>query len=92
MKMPKGPFCQSCAMPMHKPEQFGTEAGGEASQDYCCHCRQDGKFTAPDITMQQMQDKVASMLKGIPPAEARKIADSFIPKLKRWRNRRADNG
>jgi len=82
MKMPRGLFCQSCAMPMQEPRQFGTEAGGKASKDYCCYCFQGGKFTAPDITMQEMQDKLASMLKGIPPAEARKIADSFIPKLK----------
>jgi len=25
---PQGPFCQSCAMPMHQPEHFGKEADG----------------------------------------------------------------
>lgn len=28
-----GPFCQSCGMPMVKPE------------DYCNHCFQNGEFT-----------------------------------------------
>jgi len=37
--------CQSCAMPMKKADDFGTEKGGNASVDYCCHCYKDGDFT-----------------------------------------------
>ena len=37
--------CQSCYMPLAKPEDFGTEAGGSPSQDYCCHCYKGGGFT-----------------------------------------------
>ena len=37
--------CQSCAMPMKKAEDFGTEKGGGTSEDYCCHCYKDGEFT-----------------------------------------------
>jgi len=37
--------CQSCAMPMKKAEDFGTEKGGSPSADYCCHCYKDGEFT-----------------------------------------------
>ena len=37
--------CQSCYMPMNKPEDFGKEADGSPSDDYCVHCYQDGDFT-----------------------------------------------
>ncbi len=32
---PQGPFCQSCAMPMAKPQNFGTNADGIQNQEYC---------------------------------------------------------
>ena len=28
-------FCQSCAMPLENPEDFGTESCGAKSADYC---------------------------------------------------------
>ena len=55
-------FCQSCAMPMSKKEDFGTEADGSLSQEYCVYCYQKGKFTNPNITMEEM---LAIGLKGI---------------------------
>ena len=39
-------YCQSCHMPMTKPEEFGTETGGNPSRDYCSNCYSDGTFTA----------------------------------------------
>ena len=39
-------FCQSCAMPMDQPALHGTNADGTLSEDYCCYCYKDGKFTA----------------------------------------------
>jgi hypothetical protein len=84
---PKGPYCQSCAMPLSKPEKFGTNADGSKNGDYCHFCFQNGTFTDPDITMEQMISKVASLLtkfRGIPEHQARERAQTFIPKLKRW--------
>ena len=53
---PRGPFCQSCAMPMDKPELFGTEAGGARSADYCTYCYQNGKFTEPSPSQEHLLD------------------------------------
>ena len=36
--------CQSCNMPMSSPEDFGKEADGNQSPDYCVHCYQNGDF------------------------------------------------
>ena len=48
-EQPKGPFCQSCAMPLEHPEDFGTAKGGAHVTDYCRYCYVDGAFTNPTI-------------------------------------------
>lgn len=58
------PICQSCGMPLSKPEDFGTNADGSESKEYCGFCFQNGRFTE---------------------AEAKRMAEASIPKLKRWR-------
>ena len=35
-------LCQSCSTPLTKLEDFGTEADGSKSMDYCCSCYNDG--------------------------------------------------
>lgn len=79
--------CQSCGMPMKRDESGGgTEADGKKSRSYCSHCYQDGKFTYPDLTMEQMRVRVQGKLKehGMPGFVAR-LLTSNIPKLERWK-------
>lgn len=88
MKQPVGPFCQSCGMPMEKPEDFGTGAQGFRINDYCRYCFQDGAFTEPSITMRQMIDKCVGIMaeRGImPESQAGALMNDAIPNLKRWR-------
>ena len=83
----KGPFCQSCSLPMQKPQDFGTDERGFRVNDYCHYCFQNGKFTSPDMTLQQMIDlSVSGMVKNtnIPEDQARELLTNFIPTLKRW--------
>ncbi|MBI1804745.1 MAG: zinc ribbon domain-containing protein [Ignavibacteriae bacterium] len=79
--------CQSCGMPLSKdPQGGGTEADGSKSTKYCSHCYQHGKFTLPDITMEQMQERVRGKIKeiGLPGFMAGFFVRG-IPKLERWR-------
>ena len=46
-------FCQSCGMPMQTAGDFGTEADGGASVDYCVYCYKNGAFTEA-CTMEEM--------------------------------------
>ena len=66
-------FCQCCGMPMQAAADFGTEADGTASADYCVYCYKGGSFTQ-ECTMEEMirEEAVASMRQ-------------FFPNLKRWR-------
>ena len=86
MFKPKGPFCQSCGMPLSKDEKGGgSEADGTKSALYCSHCYANGKFTAPDMTADQMVQFVQTKLKEmhIPGVLAKRMAKD-IPALKRW--------
>lgn len=76
-------------MPIGKPEDFGTNSDGSKNRDYCKFCFQNGRFTDPNITIAQMIDKVAGFAAQmkIPETQAKEMAKSSIPNLKRWRSR-----
>jgi hypothetical protein len=79
--------CQSCGMPLSRDEQGGgTDADGSKSRVYCSHCYVDGKFTLPDYTVEQMQDRVREKLRefGVP-GFLGWFFTRKIPKLERWR-------
>ena len=86
MFRPKGPFCQSCGMPLSKDEKGGgTEADGSKSMEYCSHCFLNGKYTEPDLTMDQMTGKVLDKMKQMYiPGFVAKSFTKDIPNLKRW--------
>jgi len=80
-------ICQSCGMPMTKPEDFGTNADGSPNQEYCLYCWQSGEFTVkmemPEYI--EMQIKIAVEKLGMGEEKAREMAEKTIPNLKRWK-------
>lgn len=84
---PKGPFCQSCGMPLSKDEKGGgTEASGVTSTEYCSHCYLDGRFTVPNLTAEQMMARVQGKMKEMHiPGFIAKGLTKRIPELKRWK-------
>jgi len=79
--------CQSCGMPLRRDEKGGgTNADGSKSTMYCSHCYDSGKFTFPDLSAAQMQERVKGKLKehGLPSIAAWLLTRN-IPKLGRWR-------
>ncbi len=84
----KAIICQSCGMPMQKDDDFGTNADGTKSGEYCLFCFMDGGFTDEGITMEQKIDKLVEIAMSqmqIPKEKARAMAEEIIPKLGRWR-------
>ena len=84
----RGPFCQSCSMPLTRPEEFGSDTSGYRVNDYCRHCYMGGSFTDPDVTMEQMIDRCVSIMARrniMPEAKARELLDRVMPCMKRWR-------
>ncbi len=91
MFKPKGPFCQSCGMPLSKDKQGGgTEKNGTLSKEYCSHCYQNGSFVHPDLNVHQMIEFVTAKLGEmyIPKFLAGYFTKD-IPSLNRWKNEQA---
>ncbi len=84
----QGPLCQSCAAPLTEEKHFGTEADGSRSEDYCHICYQNGDFTQPEATMEDMRDFVIDFIvkEGhMSQEKARTTMEQVFPTLKRWR-------
>ena len=75
-------------MPLAKENDFGTNANGSKSEEYCFHCYQNGKFLDEGITLQEkIERNVQSAVQiGMSEAEARKLASDILPTLKRWKS------
>ena len=81
-------ICQSCAMPMKKEDDFGTNIDGSKNEDYCCFCLKEGEFLDKGITMDEKIDKLVEIGKsklGLSEEQARTMAEKTIPLLKRWK-------
>lgn len=81
-------FCQSCGMPMTPEYEYGTEADGSRSADYCSYCYQNGAFRG-EMTMEDMIDfcagPMAEHTPGMTKEQAREQMRKFFPMLKRWK-------
>ena len=81
--------CQSCGMPLSKdPAHGGSEADGTKSAKFCSFCYQNGTFTAPDITVQEMQALCIKMMHQNMkmPRPVAWLLTRSIPRLERWRS------
>lgn len=93
----KTTYCQSCGMPLTKPEEQGTEKDGSLNPDYCIYCYREGEFTK-DVSMEDMIDQCMKFLgefnkdsgRKMSPDEARAEMRRNFPLLKRWRRKESD--
>lgn len=79
--------CQSCGMPLGDGF-FGTNADGSFTKEYCKFCFQNGNFVDLTLTVEDMiKLSVKNMTDelGFDEEKAKTLAESFIPKLKRWK-------
>ena len=79
-------FCQSCSMPLEHKNDLGTNADGSLNYEYCKYCYQDGQFTDPELTMEEMIElTVRIMEEKRMPSDLIEQTKEYIPMLKRWR-------
>lgn len=79
-------YCQSCSMPIDQdPKKGGSEKDGSKNGTYCSYCYENGKFSQPDMKLQDMQklcmDEVCE--RGVPKFLAW-VFTRKMHKLKRW--------
>ena len=82
-------FCQSCGMPLAKPEDFSKEADGKPSPDYCQHCYPNGTFANDGETMEEMIELCIPHCRDYYESDEAARADMMekFPHLKRWAKR-----
>jgi methionyl-tRNA synthetase len=80
-------ICQSCGMPLQKPEDFGTNKDMTKNEEYCHYCFEAGKFTDEGISLQEkiVKNIEIAVRMGIPKEKATEMANTVLPKLKRWK-------
>jgi hypothetical protein len=86
--MPDATHCQSCTRPIDGESDFGTEADGTRSRDYCSCCYEHGQFTEPQVRMQQMLDRVIDICAQyhiLPREQAERELPAQFAAMKRWR-------
>ena len=80
--------CQSCGMPLEAAfKNFGTDAGGSPVSEYCMFCYQNGAFTKPTQTVDEMvQSSIDFMTAnlGFERDQATQMSNDVIRGLKRW--------
>lgn len=78
-------ICQSCSMPLYD-HNHGTEVTGALSDRFCSSCYKNGRFTDSDISLEDMEDQVAGILRNKKhwPAMVAKIASRQLVNLERW--------
>lgn len=77
--------CQSCCMLLDDPKLTGTEQDGSSNADYCIYCYSNGKFTNPEITLEEMTAHVIDKMEQLKADEhVIALAVNSLPHLKRW--------
>jgi hypothetical protein len=78
-------FCQSCTLPIDNMEDRGTEKDSSKSDMYCKYCYQNGAFTEPDMTLDQMMGIAETeMKKQNLPENIIQQSMNMLPRLQRW--------
>jgi len=78
--------CQSCGRTKKKhPKNGGTNSDGTKNLMYCSYCYENGAFTQPDITVDEMKALVKGKMKEMGfPGFLAWFFTKGIPKLERW--------
>jgi len=79
--------CQSCSRLIKEESDFGTDSDGKRSSDFCSCCYQNGVFTEPNLTRDEMVARVVGIVienKIMAREVAQKRIPDIIKNLKRW--------
>ena len=68
-------------------KNYGTESDGTPASEYCMFCYQNGAFTSPTQTVDEMVQSSIDFMTGtmeFTPAQATQMSNDVIRTLKRW--------
>ena len=79
--------CQSCGMPIEEG-YFGTNKDGSENKQFCTFCYQNGAFSEPEVTIEDMIERSVSFMTvelNFEEKKARELSQKIIPTLDRWK-------
>lgn len=79
------PTCNSCGMPLEKPEDFGSHQGGETHCVYCVNT--DGTLKSYEEVLQGTVEHLVQF-QGLDHKAAEKMAIDMLQNLPAWKSRR----
>jgi len=82
-------ICQSCSMPMTKPEDFGTEKDGVPICNYCHHCYENGVLLK-DVTLDKLTADVQALI-DIENKHPDLLSTPLLNKIKEWLSFESDS-
>ena len=78
-------YCQSCGTPLDRFDNLGTEKDHSKSIIYCDYCYQDGEYTHPDMTINDMKAHIRLVMQSKSSTEADMVrATNKLRSLLRW--------
>ena len=81
------PLCQSCGIPLDTDAIKGTEKNGLKNQEYCKFCYDQGGFTNPNLTLDEMKKTLENQMRKLKLSdEMIQEAVSILPPLNRWKS------
>lgn len=79
-------LCQSCGIPLDGEALKGTEKNGLKNDEYCKFCYNQGGFTNPHLTLDQIMKTTESQMKKLKLSDdAIQEALNILPTLNRWK-------
>lgn len=80
--------CQSCGMKLSNQEEYTSFSESERKSKYCKTCYTDGDFNEPDITLEEMKEKVRNRCKELNFDRLTTwVATTRLKNLDRWRKK-----
>lgn len=76
--------CQSCGMPMSRPEDFADK---NINSEYCLYCMRNGKFVGTREDIEKKMVSIFQQTMEIPKEEAKQKVIETLSTLKRWRKK-----
>ena len=75
-------------MPLGTPGFYGTNADASENHEFCKMCFENGAYTQPELTVEQMVESSVHFMTNslnFEETKARELSAGVIPHLKRWK-------
>lgn len=85
-------YCQSCGKMMNSARPNGTYENGEHNKAFCIGCYKNGKFTEPNLTKEEFEERCKKALQTVDGKLVKWRLKERFKRLERWRSDEYFNG